>query len=213
MGIAKEGYPFIFTPAVLALVVLTIGWQGFSLVLGFVALAFAGFFRDPERVPPQEEGLILAPADGKVVKIATGKDEGLLDEVGSRISIFLSPLDVHINRVPVEGRIDDVRYRPGNFFAAYKEKASARNEQNALTIIDPRGRKFGVVQVAGVVARRIVCHAKKGDMLSRGERFGLIMFGSRTDLILPSQCRIEVVEGQRVRGGETVVGRFYERSS
>ena len=129
-------------------------------------------------------------------------------QAATRISIFLSPLDVHINRTPVEGKIEEVKYSPGKFIAAYKDEASRRNEQNALHIADSQGRKLGVVQVAGVVARRIVCRVEPGDKIGRGERFGLIMFGSRTDTYLPSGCRVEVVEGQRVKGGETILGRF-----
>jgi phosphatidylserine decarboxylase len=124
------------------------------------------------------------------------------------VSIFLSPLDVHINRMPVAGKVDEVRYRAGKFLAAYKEEASERNEQNALKIVDNDGRPLGVVQVAGVVARRIVCRVKPGDRLARGDRFGLIMFGSRTDIYLPKGCRIQVVEGQKVKGGETILGSF-----
>ncbi|HYJ14465.1 MAG TPA: phosphatidylserine decarboxylase, partial [Candidatus Limnocylindria bacterium] len=114
----------------------------------------------------------------------------------------------HINRAPVAGRVNDVRYQSGKFFAAYKEDASRVNEQNALRLVDERERNWGVVQIAGAVARRIVCRAKAGDMLGRGERFGLIMFGSRTDIYLPQGCRIEAVEGQRVKGGVTIIGRF-----
>lgn len=125
-----------------------------------------------------------------------------------RISIFLSPLDVHINRVPVAGHIAQIKYRRGKFLAAYKNEATRDNEQNALMIVDPQGRKVGVVQVAGVLARRIVCNVNSGDNVGRGERFGLIMFGSRTDLYLPQGCRVEVREGQRVKGGATIVGKF-----
>jgi phosphatidylserine decarboxylase len=206
MRIAREGYPLIFTAAVLALLALVVGWIALGIVLALVALAVTGFFRDPERQAPRGEGLIVAPADGKVVSVANVKSAFL----GStkRVSIFLSPLDVHINRTPVEGKIEKVTYQRGKFLAAYKEEASQRNEQNALTIVDNAGRMLGVVQIAGVLARRIVCRAKAGDRLARGERFGLIMFGSRTDTYLPENCQIEVAEGQRVKGGETVLARF-----
>lgn len=206
MRIAKEGYPLIFTAAILAALALVVGWIALGIVLALVALAVTGFFRDPERQAPRGEGLIVAPADGKVVSVANVKSAFL----GStkRVSIFLSPLDVHINRTPVEGKIEKVTYQRGKFLAAYKEEASQRNEQNALTIVDNAGRMLGVVQIAGVLARRIVCRAKAGDRLARGERFGLIMFGSRTDTYLPEDCQIEVVEGQRVKGGETVLARF-----
>jgi phosphatidylserine decarboxylase len=206
MRIASEGYPLIFTAAILTLLALAVGWIALGVVLAVMTLAITGFFRDPERQAPQGEGLVIAPADGKVVSVADANSA--LPGSAKRVSIFLSPLDVHINRTPVEGKIEKVAYQRGKFMAAYKDEASQRNEQNALTIIDGAGRTFGVVQIAGVLARRIVCRAKAGDRLARGERFGLIMFGSRTDTYLPQNCRIEVAEGQRVKGGETVLARF-----
>jgi phosphatidylserine decarboxylase len=208
MAIAREGYPIIFTAAMLSIVGFAAGWVSIGVILALVALATAAFFRDPERIPPAGEGLIVSPADGKIVSIADIEDESDIRETATRISIFLSPLDVHINRTPVDGKIEEIRYSPGRFIAAYKDEASSRNERNALRIVDRRGRKLRVVQVAGVLARRIVCRVKPGEEVGRGERFGLIMFGSRTDTYLPSGCRVEVVEGQRVKGGETILGRF-----
>ena len=208
MRIAKEGYPFILTGAALTTVAAVAGWKLASGALGFATLAIAGFFRDPERKIPGGEGLVVAPADGKVVSIADVSGDTRFGDAATRVSIFLSPLDVHINRMPVGGRIDDVQYKPGKFLAAYKEEASEQNEQNSLRVVDDEGQLFRIVQIAGVVARRIVCWVKTGDVLRRGERFGLIMFGSRTDLYLPEGCRVEIREGQRVKGGETIVGRF-----
>lgn len=208
MRIAREGYPLILTAGALAILAFAGGWQAVGVLLSILALALLGFFRDPERFPPAEKGLILAPADGRVVSIARVKDDALFKEATTRLSIFLSPLDVHINRTPVEGKVEEVQYQPGKFLAAYKQEASQDNEQNALRIVDGEGRKVGVVQVAGVLARRIVCRVKQGDTLDRGERFGLIMFGSRTDLYVPDGCHIQVVEGERVKGGETIVARF-----
>jgi phosphatidylserine decarboxylase len=176
--------------------------------LGIATLAVTGFFRDPERRIPSGEELVVAPADGKVVSIADISGHSRFPDAVARVSIFLSPLDVHINRMPVGGRIDQVEYKPGKFIAAYKDDASEQNEQNSLNVIDEKQRSFGVVQVAGVVARRIVCAVKPGDVLRRGDRFGMIMFGSRTDLYLPRGCRLEIRDGQRVKGGETIVGRF-----
>jgi phosphatidylserine decarboxylase len=208
MRIAKEGYPLILTAGALTILAFLIGWRGAGILLGLVTLAITAFFRDPERNIPTGEGLVVAPADGRVVSIAEVKSDASFGHTPTRVSIFLSPLDVHINRMPVAGRIDEVRYRPGKFLAAYKEEASERNEQNALKIIDDNGRSLGVVQIAGVVARRIVCRVKPGDRLARGDRFGLIMFGSRTDTYLPRGCRVQVVAGQKVRGGETILGSF-----
>ena len=208
MRIAKQGYPFIFSGAALTVIAGMPGWKLACGVLGFATLALAGFFRDPERRIPTNEGLVVSPADGKVVSIADVSEGPQFAGTATRVSIFLSPLDVHINRFPVGGKIDEILYKRGKFLAAYKDEASERNEQNALKIVDEKGRFFGVVQISGVVARRIVCWVKPGDILPRGDRFGLIMFGSRTDLYLPRECKIEISEGQRVKGGETVVGRF-----
>ena len=208
MSIAREGYPLILTSGGFAVLALVLNWTAIGIVLALITLALAGFFRDPERIIPAEENLVLAPADGKVVSIAPASDVGLFKDAATRISIFLSPLDVHINRMPVAGRIAEVNYQPGSFMAAYKAEASERNEQNAIKIINGGGQSVGVVQIAGVLARRIVCRVRPGENLARGERFGLIMFGSRTDTYLPKGCSVEVVEGQRVKGGETILGRF-----
>jgi phosphatidylserine decarboxylase len=208
MRIAKEGYPFILFAAAFAVVAWMFGWTSVAVILGILALGFLGFFRDPERCPPEGEGLIVAPADGKVVSITKAKQGPLMKNADSRVSIFLSPLDVHINRSPIAGEVIDIKHTPGKFVAAYKDEASERNEQNSLKLIDDRRREVEVVQVAGVLARRIICRARKNELLSRGARFGLIMFGSRTDLYLPANSRVEVAEGQRVKGGETIIGRF-----
>jgi phosphatidylserine decarboxylase len=208
MRIAKEGWPLILSTAVLALLALLFGWLAAGGALAMLTLGVAAFFRDPERKVPTGDGLVVSPADGRVVTIAPVQGDGLFADAVTRISIFLSPLDVHINRAPVAGRVDDVRYQTGKFLPAFKEDASRVNEHSALRLVDERERNWGVVQIAGTVARRIVCRSKAGDMLGRGERFGLIMFGSRTDIYLPQGCRIEAVEGQRVKGGETIIGRL-----
>jgi len=206
--IAKEGYPLIVASAALAGGMFLAGWSGPAGLFALLALGFAGFFRDPDRSPPLQKGAILAPADGKVVSIVPVTGDPFFKDAVVRLSIFLSPLDVHINRTPVEGRVEEVRYQRGKFLAAYRDQASRENERNALRIADRAGRRVGVVQVAGVLARRIVCRVRAGDPLERGERFGLIMFGSRTDLYLPPGCEIAVAEGERVKGGETIVARF-----
>ncbi|HEX7227383.1 MAG TPA: phosphatidylserine decarboxylase family protein [Candidatus Binatia bacterium] len=208
MRVAKEGYPIILFTASLSAAAWALGWSGVGGALAMLALGVLAFFRDPERCPPKGEGLIVAPADGKVVSVTKVKQGQLMKKADSRVSIFLSPLDVHINRSPIGGKVDDVKHTRGKFIPAYKDEASERNEQNSLRLLDDRAREVEVVQVAGVVARRIICRARKSDILSRGARFGLIMFGSRTDLYLPASTRIEVSEGQRVKGGETIIGRF-----
>ena len=208
MTIAREGYWLILACGGLAALAFAIGWGLAGSLLAILTVAVTAFFRDPKRVVPAGDNLVVSPADGKVVSIADLNGDPMFGDSVTRVSIFLSPLDVHINRIPIAGTIEEIKYQSGKFLAAYKEEASRRNEQNALRIVDPRGRHLGVVQIAGVLARRIVCRVKRGEQLARGDRFGLIMFGSRTDTYLPAGCRVEVKEGQRVKGGETILGRF-----
>jgi phosphatidylserine decarboxylase len=165
----------------------------------------AFFFRDPQRQPPSDKNVVVSPADGRVTRVTRLAPEQ--EDSPTVVSIFLSPLDVHINRAPIPGRITDLVYSPGKFLMATNEKASLVNEQNILTI---QGEQITVVckQIAGILARRVVCWKKKGDNLTLGERFGLIKFSSRTDVILPANVSILVSVGARVRGGTTVIGRI-----
>jgi phosphatidylserine decarboxylase len=203
--VAREGLPYILTPLVLAAGLFALGYWpvaiGFLLLAGFMAF----FFRDPGRQIPAEAGVIVAPADGRITRISALSNED--ENSPTVVSIFLSPLDVHINRSPIAGTITSVAYTQGKFLMATKEAASLVNEQNALTI---RGAEMTVVckQIAGILARRIVCWKRAGDTVALGERFGLIKFSSRTDLILPPQVKLEVSEGMRVKGGATVLGRI-----
>ncbi len=206
--IALEGYRFVFIALGVAVLGFVSGWILIGILGGVLGLFFVWFFRDPERHAPQLTGSVVAPADGKVVSIVRIEKAPASEGAKTRVSIFMSPFDVHINRMPVKGVVEEVRYTPGKFFAAYKDEAVEQNEQNALLIGEPSGRKLAVVQVAGFLARRVVCKARKGDNLERGERFGLIMFGSRTDLYLPLDAEIVVKEGDKVKGGETVIGRL-----
>ena len=201
--IAREGWPLIFPPAAAACILAAMGWWGAAAVLALLALAFVGFFRDPERTPPAVPGALLAPADGKVMGIADVEDPFLGPAV--RVSIFLSPLDVHVNRAPAAGVVRDVEHVPGRFLAAYRHEASEQNERCTLTLDGDTGR-VGVRQIAGVLARRIVCRARPGDTLGAGERYGLIRFGSRTDLLMPRGTEIRVRIGDRVAGGQSVMG-------
>ena len=167
------------------------------------------FFRDPERNGPSDNGLILAPADGKVVTIKEEPgSEGGANRGRIRISIFLSLLDVHVNRAPVQGSVGSIRYQPGKFLAAFKEEASQANEQNAVRLSNRTGGEVEVVQIAGLLARRIICYVKEGQELARGQRLGIIMFGSRVDLFLPDGASVAVAVGQKVKGGETVIGKL-----
>ena len=183
------------------------GAFNFWFVAGFFLLVMvfmAFFFRDPERAVPTDPNVVVSPADGRVTRVGPMSEEAHSPTV---VSIFLSPLDVHINRSPIPGKIVDIKYSPGKFLMATNEKASLVNEQNALTI---QGEKITVVckQIAGILARRIVCWRGKGDNLKLGERFGMIKFSSRTDVLLPANVQVLVKEGQRVRGGTTVIGRI-----
>ena len=202
---ARDGYPYVFIPLALALIALALGYWYAAIPLFLLAAFMAYFFRDPQRVSPAEADIIVSPADGRVTRVLPllpdAKDSPTV------VSIFLSPLDVHINRAPIAGKITNVTYTNGKFLMATKEEASLVNEQNALTI---EGEHLTVVckQIAGVLARRIVCWKNVGDQLSLGERFGLIKFSSRTDLILPQQVTVLVNVGDRVRGGTTVIGRM-----
>ena len=204
LRIVKESIPYIVVPVLLAAVA---GAFNFWFVAGFFLLVMvfmAFFFRDPERKPPSDTDVVVSPADGRVTRVGPMSEEADSPTV---VSIFLSPLDVHINRSPIPGKIVDVKYSPGKFLMATNEKASLVNEQNALTI---QGEKITVVckQIAGILARRIVCWRGKGDILKLGERFGMIKFSSRTDVLLPVNVQVIVKEGQRVRGGTTVIGRI-----
>lgn len=165
----------------------------------------AFFFRDPNRKPPADSDVVVSPADGRVTRV--DRLEADSDQSPTLVSIFLSPFDVHINRAPIAGEITDVSYLRGKFLMATKEQASVVNEQNALTI---RGEKITVVckQIAGILARRIICWKHAGDAVALGERFGLIKFSSRTDVLLPANVQVLVTVGARVRGGTTVIGRI-----
>jgi len=198
--IVKESIPYIVVPVLLAAAAAVLGFWYVAGIFFLVALFMAFFFRDPKREPPSDPDIVVSPADGKVTRVGAV-------ESGTVVSIFLSPLDVHINRSPIPGKIVDVLYSPGKFLMATNEKASLVNEQNALTI---QGEKITVVckQIAGILARRIVCWKARGDSLGLGERFGMIKFSSRTDVLLPANVRVTVKEGDRVRGGTTVIGRI-----
>ncbi len=204
-----EGYPFIggFALATLILFWLwaPLGWIGVVLTI-WCAL----FFRDPVRVTPVREGLVVAPADGRVsmvMPVVPPAELGLGDKPLPRISIFMSVFNCHVNRAPVSGRIERIAYRPGKFVNAELDKASEDNERNSLVIVTPEGR-IGVIQIAGLVARRIVSFVREGQVIGVGERFGLIRFGSRLDVFLPEGARPLVAVGQTAVAGETVLADF-----
>jgi phosphatidylserine decarboxylase len=204
--IAREGWPFVGVALALSLI---LGFAGTAIGAGItLALAafIAFFFRNPTRHAPAGAGLIIAPADGRVIVIARGMPAPHTGSEATKVSIFMSLLDVHINRAPFDARVREVSYEPGRFFVASLDKASDQNERNALILEDERGRATVLVQIAGVIARRIVCYARDGANLLRGEPLGLIRFGSRVDLYLPPEARIDVALGTHVKAGETVIG-------
>ena len=206
--VAREGYPFILTSALATAIVTILGL--YVLALFFMAVTFfiCFFFRDPERVIPEEEKAVVSPADGKVVEVGVVQESDLVPDKMLKISIFMSVFNVHVNRIPHNGTVSDVVYYPGKFFSANLDKASRDNERNAVSMEIGRGRKLIVVQVAGFIARRIVCKIRKGDHLSRGERFGMICFGSRLDVYFPPDTAPAVCVGDKVMAGTSVLGRL-----
>jgi phosphatidylserine decarboxylase len=209
--IAREGWPVIAAAAgVFGMVALVGAAAGHptAVVPLVIAVAFClWFFRDPERTPPPDDRLIVSPADGRVVAVVPEREEHFLHAPALRISIFMSPLDVHVNRNPVSGTVELVRHTTGKFRAAFKDKASLDNERNAV-VLASGGRRYLMVQIAGALARRIVCRVTPGDRVRRGERFGLIMFGSRVDLFVPPDVVPMVQNGERVHAGTTVLARL-----
>ena len=203
--VVSEGWPFIAIPAAIAAGLALTGRRRLALPFAGAALASLGFFRDPERASPWIPGGILSPADGRVTSV----DEAIDDFVGPavRVSIFLSPVDVHVNRAPVAGRVVATRYRPGRFVAAYKPEAGDVNECMTVHIEGERAR-ITVMQIAGVVARRIVCRVSEGDKVEAGQRFGMIRFGSRTDCYMPHGTLVRVQPGEKVVGGMTIIGEL-----
>ncbi len=207
--IHPEGYPFIGGFALASLILFwlwtPLGWIGTLLTL-WCAL----FFRDPARVTPLRDGLVVAPADGRISMVTHAlppAELGLGDRPLPRVSIFMSVFNCHVNRSPVAGRIERVAYRPGAFINAELDKASEDNERNSLVVSTPQGR-IGVIQIAGLVARRIVCFVREGQAIGSGDRFGLIRFGSRLDVFLPEGTRPLVAEGQTAIAGETILADF-----
>ncbi len=204
VGVALEGVPYIVIAAFTTLIFAIIGcWP--MAILGLALTCFIGhFFRDPERVAPEDAEAVACPADGKVIKVSREIDP-VSGEMRQVIAIFMNVFNVHVNRMPVSGKVELIRYIPGKFFNASFDKASKDNERNILVITGKGNQRFTVVQIAGLIARRIVCWAEPGDKLKRSERFGLIKFGSRVDLYMPDGYVPVVSVGQKVVAGETAL--------
>jgi phosphatidylserine decarboxylase len=206
MKIAKEGYPFIISLTIIASILGIWGLFYSTIIILVLALFTAYFFRNPQRKIPQIEGALVSPADGKVIKVERCLEERFFKEEHIKISIFMSIFDVHINRIPISGKIIDVLYNPGKFFAANLDKSSDVNEKNAILLETKNQKKVLFVQIAGFIARRIICRIEKGRDVFTGQKFGLICFGSRVDLYLPLEAKINIQVGQKTKGGETIIG-------
>ncbi|MEX5213104.1 MAG: phosphatidylserine decarboxylase family protein [Nitrospiraceae bacterium] len=206
--IVREGMPFVAGAAALTGGAWVAGWTIPTCLFGALTLFTGWFFRNPARRVPTQSGIVVAPGDGKVIAIDREFEPRYLKDSSTRVSIFLNVFDVHVNRIPCAGVVEDVVYQPGKFVAANKPEATIQNEQNALCLKTTEGVKVLCVQVAGLIARRIVCWLTSGAQVATGERYGLIRFGSRMDLYLPETSTIRVSVGDRVKGGETIVGEL-----
>lgn len=206
--VAVEGYPFMGMALAASLAALTVGHVDVALGGLMAAAGIAAFFRNPERAIPTGKGVVVSPADGRVVAIRHGEVMPHVGKPAQRVSIFLSLFNVHINRAPISGRVRQVEYTSGKFFLANNDKATTQNERNVLVLESEDRREVVMAQIAGFVARRIVCYRRAGDMTERGERLGLIRFGSRVDLYLPPDCALAVRVGDKIKGGQSIIGRL-----
>ncbi|MFH1984501.1 MAG: phosphatidylserine decarboxylase family protein [Pseudomonadota bacterium] len=204
--IARPGYPFIGAAVFVTLVFAIVGLKVLALVALLVCVGICGFFRDPDRVVPVDAAAVVSPADGRVLSVERITDARFFDGPCVKISIFMSVFNVHVNRVPFSGRVENVVYHPGSFFSANLDKAAASNEHNAVKISIDNGDTIWFVQIAGLIARRIISGLQVGHEVIKGQRFGMICFGSRLDLYLPERYRVDVRVGQKVQAGTTIVG-------
>ena len=206
--IHRAGYPLIFGSAFVTIILALLGLTTLTLI-GLVATLFTcAFFRDPDRVIPERPEAVVSPADGKILSVGKVSDSPFDLGETLKISIFMSVFNVHVNRIPFTGRIKDIQYNPGKFFSANLDKASKKNEHNAVLLETDQGKDICVVQVAGLIARRIICHISPKDQVLRGQRFGMICFGSRLDLYLPVDSDVEVNIGDMVQAGTSVLGKL-----
>jgi len=206
--IVKEGLPFVAAAGAPAVAAGVLGWPGIAAAFGAVALFTAWFFRNPKRSSPRSDRAVVAPGDGRIVEICEETEPRFLKDKSLRVSIFLNIFDVHVNRIPCEGLVEQVAYQPGRFLVASRPEATVENEQNALLIRAAQGARVLCVQIAGLIARRIVCWVAPGERVACGERFGLIRIGSRMDVFLPVGTKLKVKVGDHVKGGETLLGEL-----
>ena len=203
--IAPDGYPLIIIFALITILVYVFGKPWIAVLSLAFTLFMVLFFRDPDRIIPVDKGVFVSPADGKVIMIKDVYEKDYLKAESKEISIFMSIFNVHVNRAPCEGNVSLIKHSPGKFLVAHKDAASIENE-NTVMVLEGKDGKILVRQVAGLIARRIVCKVKVGDVLRRGERYGMIKFGSRLDVYLPKETEIKVRLGDKVKAGETVIG-------
>ena len=204
---AREGFPFIFAGCALTFLFSYLGLVFVSVLTGMVSLFIVFFFRDPDRENIYHKKAVLTPADGRVLEIQHIKsDNNPLGQPAIKVSVFMSLFNVHVNRIPIEGTIKRITYHPGKFFSANLDKASKLNENNSIILQTTDSCKIVLVQIAGLIARRIACWVKEQDHVFAGQRFGLIRFGSRMEIYLPDDSQIIVEPRQRVKGGETILG-------
>jgi phosphatidylserine decarboxylase len=208
IGLAPEGGKLAFGILLVGLLILLVGFPVLGIPLILLAVAVGSFFRDPERYPERTEGVVISAADGKVTDVSECTLPDDRETVYHRVSVFMSPLNVHVNRAPVAGEVAMVEHAPGEFLAAYRDDASTHNERNLIILRDAMGRRHGIMQIAGYLARRIVCRVHSHDKIEMGQRIGLIMFGSRVDHFVPRDYRVSVAVGERVLAGETVIGEL-----
>lgn len=203
--IAKQGLPYIISLAVVSVLFVFLGWPFLAALTLIATILVINFFRDPERVIPQVPEAVVAPADGKIIFAARAYEDRFLNKESLKISIFMNIFNVHVNRIPFSGEVESIHYEKGTFFAANLDKASLNNEQNVIVLRIPGGEKIVFVQIAGLVARRIDCWLQPGERVRRGERFGMIRFGSRLDVFVPTDSRLAVDKGQQVKAGESII--------
>jgi len=204
--VARPGYPIIISAAFVTAVLALLGMTVLTLLSLGLTLFICYFFRDPDRLIPQKEGAIVSPADGRILSVIKTVNESFFDGPCIKISIFMSVFNVHVNRMPCSGTVTDILYHPGKFFSANLDKASEKNERNAIFLKTEGGFQICVVQIAGLIARRIICQLKVGDAVNRGARFGMICFGSRLDVYLPQRFEPSVSAGDKVHAGTSVLG-------
>jgi len=204
--IAAAGYPLIFFSAFTTLVLAVLGLKGLTLAALVITFCICFFFRDPDRAIPNSDGAVTAPADGKIIVAEQVEGSPYFQGKSLKVSIFMTVFNVHVNRISHEGKVTKTSYHPGKFFSANLDKASLKNEHNAVFIRTDSGKEICIVQIAGLIARRIICNVQEEDRVRRGQRFGLICFGSRLDVYLPVDCNLKVSVGEKVKAGTSILG-------